>query len=147
MGKRIDYGAMKAMRDTGMTHAAIAAALGCHVTSVEKAVARLGLAARQPGPPRTRLDVPLLHRLWADGVRAEDIARQIGCSTAHVYALKDRLKLPKRPKPKPVGGNADPTPDEIEQRARECRERHLAAMRDETHETCLAWRRRQGMTA
>jgi len=37
---------------------------------------------------------------------------------------------------------ADPTPDEIAERARECRERHYAERRGETDQTTLQWRKR-----
>jgi len=72
-----------------------------------------------------------LHRLWASGASYDEIAAALGCGASLVCRLKVRHKLPDRPR-KGVKGDRDPTPQEIAERARECRERHYARRRSET---------------
>lgn len=71
----------------------------------------------------------VLHQMWMAGASAEDIGRRFGVSYTTVYNWAKRYKLPDRPKPQCTA--VDPTPDEIAERARECRERHLAEKRKE----------------
>ena len=78
--------------------------------------------------------VPELHRLWASGMSHRDIAAALGCSESCITKLKARHKLPTRPRAEKLVYETDPTPDELEQRARECRERHFAQRRNETDE-------------
>lgn len=70
-----------------------------------------------------------LKRLWARGDTYRQIAAALGCKATTVDDLKRRHKLPNRGRRqgKPV---ADPTPDEIAERAALLRERHLAEMRE-----------------
>lgn len=130
MAKRIDYCELRRLRDTGMANADIASRLGCSVSSVERASSKLGLAHRQPGPSRT-IDVPTLFALWYGEMETAEIARHFGCSISTLHLLARRHKLPKRRR-REVQLVADPTPAEIAERARECRERHYAERRGET---------------
>lgn len=78
------------------------------------------------------IDVPLLFRLWADeSLTREQVARRLGCSHAHLARAVKTYGLPARLRRKPLVVPTDPTPDEIAERARECRERHLAQRRRE----------------
>lgn len=78
------------------------------------------------------IDVPLLFQLWADeSLRREEIAHRLGCSHAHLARAVKTYGLPARVRRKPVVVPTDPTPDEIAERARECRERHLEQRRNE----------------
>ena len=61
-----------------------------------------------------------------------DIAAALGVSVSCVYSLRHQYKLPKRERVFAFPG--DPTPEEIADRARECRERHFAKRRAETDE-------------
>lgn len=70
-----------------------------------------------------------LHEMWASGVSCKEIAAALGCSLSHVTELARRHQLPRRQRPVKEIFASDPTPDEIEQRKREIRERHLAEMR------------------
>jgi hypothetical protein len=68
-----------------------------------------------------------LHRLWARGDSYQEIAAALGCSQTFISTLKDRHKLPNRQKPNREIFDADPTPEEIAERAAECRARRVVA--------------------
>ena len=139
MAHRIDYTEMKRLRESGICNAEIAARLNCSEDSIRLAVRRFGWSRRKPGQPRP-VDVPTLFRLWHSDMDTADIAVALGVSLSTLHSLRMRHKLPKRPRAS-VTVVADPTPDEIAERARECRERHYAERRGETGETTLQWRR------
>ena len=119
MARQVDYAELTRLRNLGMPYAEIATLLGCCVSSVERATARLQLERRQRGPRRD-IDVPVLHSLWASELELAGIAVRLGCSVSTLYMLRDRHKLPPRPRMR-VSVLTDPTPQEIEERARECR--------------------------
>lgn len=78
------------------------------------------------------IDVPLLFRLWADeSLTRQQIAHRLKCSHAHLARAVKTYGLSARLRRKPVVVLTDPTPDEIAERARECRERHMAQRRRE----------------
>lgn len=77
--------------------------------------------------------VPELFRLWAGGASYTEIAARLGVTESYVHKLKDRHKLPNRERSY-AAPTKEPTEDEIEQRKRECRERHFAKRRGETEE-------------
>ena len=129
MARRVDYVELTRLRNLGMPYSEIATLLQCCVSSVERATARLDLERRQRGPRRD-IDVPVLHSLWASELELPEIAVRLGCSVSTLYMLRDRHKLPLRPRMR-VTVLTDPTPQEIEERARECRERHYAQRRGE----------------
>ena len=129
MARRVDYVELTRLRNLGMPYAEIATMLQCCVSSVERATARLDLERRQRGPRRD-IDIPVLHSLWASELELPEIAVRLGCSVSTLYMLRDRHKLPLRPRMR-VTVLKDPTPQEIEERARECRERHYAQRRGE----------------
>jgi transposase-like protein len=56
------------------------------------------------------------------------IAQHFGASRTVIRSWRQRYKLTPR-RSRFARAEADPTPDEIEQRKREVRERHFAAMR------------------
>jgi len=77
------------------------------------------------------VDLPLLYQLWNDhALTRVRISEMLGISPTHLTRLVARHKLPPRPRDKNQHGN-DPTPDEIAQRAAECREKHFAQRRAE----------------
>lgn len=93
----------------------------------------------------TKPEVALLFQLWTAGASRKDIAARFGVSESTVYKWMVTYKLPKRKGIENSGhGNPDPTPAEIEERARECRERHYAMRRAEPDECARikAWRHR-----
>jgi len=139
MAHRIDYGEMKRLRDTGMRNEDIASRLGCHETTVTDAARRFGWGRRKPGQRRD-VDVAKLFKLWHSETETPDIAVELGVSISTLHTLRQKHGLPKRPRAA-VMLVADPTPDEIAKRARECRERHYAERRGETDETTLQWRK------
>lgn len=65
--------------------------------------------------------VATLHRLWARGDSYQQIAAALGCSTSFVSRLKVRHKLSHRQKPTREIFEDDPTPEQIAERAAECR--------------------------
>lgn len=140
MANRVDYTEMKRLRDAGVGNADIAARLGCSVGVVDAAARRFGWPRRRPGQHRN-VDVPLMFRLWADkSIQKWEIAKRLGISESTLASLAKRHHLPQRLRPQVVLA-LDPTPDEIAQRARECRERHYAERRGETDRNTLQWRK------
>jgi len=69
--------------------------------------------------------VATLHRLWARGDSYQEIAATLGCSQSYVHRLKTRHKLPNRQKATRDILADDPTPEEIAERAAECRSRRV----------------------
>lgn len=71
-----------------------------------------------------RYDIELLRRLWAAGESCVGIAAALGCSPHYVSALRQRYGLPVRRVQKLEWRcGDDPTPEEIAERAAECRAR------------------------
>jgi len=66
-----------------------------------------------------------LHRLWASGASYREIAAALGCSQSFVSRLKDRHKLPNRQKATREIFEDDPTPEQIAERAAECRAKRV----------------------
>ena len=66
-----------------------------------------------------------LHQLWASGASYQTIAAALGCSQSFVSRLKVRHKLPDRQKPTREIFEDDPTPEQIAERAAECRARRV----------------------
>ena len=81
-------------------------------------------------------------RLWSVMDRAE-LADHFRCSISSVDHLRSVLDLPKKKtcRFKPEQTTPDPTPEEIAERARECRERHFAEKRSEQVPPVRIWRR------
>ena len=80
------------------------------------------------------IDLPTLYRLWNDHTLTRvQVSTMLGISATHLTRLVTRHKLPPRRRDyrREV---ADPTPDEIAQRAAECREKHFAQRRAEPDE-------------
>jgi hypothetical protein len=65
----------------------------------------------------------LLKRLWADGKTHQEIAAALGCSEMYVSQLRERHKLPRRRQVRHGPQEFDPTPEQIAERAAECRAR------------------------
>jgi transposase len=68
------------------------------------------------------IDLSELWKMWDGGVPTRDIAAHFGVKTSTIYLIQKTYDLPDRGricKPKDV----DPTPEEIAQRAAECRAR------------------------
>jgi len=77
------------------------------------------------------VDLPLLYQLWNDHTLTRvKVSAMLGISPTHLTRLVARHKLPPRPRDRNQQTH-DPTPDEIAQRAAECRERHYAQRRAE----------------
>ena len=62
-------------------------------------------------------------RLWANGCSRDELAHHFLCSVSSVDMMRAKLDLPKRKtcRFRPRQDTPDPTPQEIEERARECR--------------------------
>jgi transposase len=61
--------------------------------------------------------------MWEEGASYEKISEALGCSLSFVSRLKDRHKLSDRQKPTREIFKDDPTPEQIAERAAECRAR------------------------
>jgi hypothetical protein len=68
-----------------------------------------------------------LHELWARGDSYQEIAAALGCSQSLVARLKVRHKLPNRQRANRDIFADDPTPEQIAERAAECRARRVVA--------------------
>jgi len=76
---------------------------------------------RQGQPVEYCIDT--LRQLWARGDSYSEIAAALGCSMSYVSRLKQRHKLPNRQKGIREIDEPDPTPEQISERAAECRAR------------------------
>ena len=91
---------------------------------------------------RIQVDVQEFFRLWHDPTLSRrDIGLALGVSQSFLSTMAARLGLPRR-QTRHCEAN-DPTPEEIAERARECRERHYKERREETPvaSRARAWRR------
>lgn len=72
-------------------------------------------------------------RLWAAGASRLDLAERFGCSVSWIDNYRMELAIPARSRPNPQEcfSEDDPTPEQIVERARQCRERHMAQRRGE----------------
>jgi hypothetical protein len=68
-------------------------------------------------------DKNVLKRLWAAGKTHVEIAAALGCSAGYVEKLRIRHGLPRRPRCHHGPQDDDPTPEQIAERAAECRAR------------------------
>jgi hypothetical protein len=68
-----------------------------------------------------------LKRLWAAGKTHQQIAAALGCSEMYVSQLRQLHNLPFRRKKYYGPKEKDPTPEEIAERAAECRAKWQAA--------------------
>ena len=95
--------------------------------------------------PRIHVDMQELWRLWHDPTLSRrEIGLALGVSQSFLSTTAARLGLPRR---ETVHSEAnDPTPEEIAERARECRERHFRDLRDETPRASRARAWRQDLT-
>lgn len=80
---------------------------------------------------RKQIDPDAFAYLWHAGETLDKLASRFGVSRATVMRFAVRNGLPFRGQPNLCGGLGDPTPEEIAERARECRERHYAMRRRE----------------
>lgn len=67
----------------------------------------------------------LLRQMWARGDSYQKIAAALGCSQSYVSRLKVRHKLPDRQRVTRDIFADDPTPEQIAERAAECRARRV----------------------
>lgn len=80
---------------------------------------------------RKTIELREFSQLWYAGETLDKLASRFGVSRATVMRFATKNGLPFRGQPNVCGGLGDPTPTEIEERARECRERHFAMRRSE----------------
>lgn len=66
-----------------------------------------------------------LQQLWAAGKTHVEIAAALGCATAYVAELVARHNLPRRRRAYHGPQEDDPTPEQIAERAAECRSRRV----------------------
>ena len=83
-----------------------------------------------PSPQTVTEKQKILWEMWTAGAPVKDIAGALGVSESVVYSLRHQYGLPKRERI--YSFEDDPTPEQIAERARECRERHYAMRRSET---------------
>jgi hypothetical protein len=125
--------------DQGLPSYKIAQRLNVHSNTVTRVAKEMGLPTR-----KREIDVPLMFRLWTTGVAREVICQELGVSSQQLSVLRQQYKLPDRPK-RPASLAPDPTPEEIAERAAECRAKHYMERRGETEDNsrskAASWRR------
>lgn len=74
------------------------------------------------------IDADQFRRLWHEGLSRTELAVHFRCSVSTVDNTRAELRLPRRKitRHRPKYIETDPTPEEIAERAAECRARHLA---------------------
>lgn len=86
--------------------------------------------------PRKKLRIceAEFRRLWAAGCSRTQLAEHFDCSVSWIDNYRMSLALPVRQRKNPRESYSafDPTPEQIEQRAQECREIHYAQRRGES---------------
>ncbi len=72
-------------------------------------------------------------RLWAAGASRMNLAERFGCSVSWIdnYRMQINLEARQPSRFQECYSPFDPTPEQIAERARECRERHYAERRSE----------------
>lgn len=74
-------------------------------------------------------DLEKLKRLWARGLSHLKISEALGCDMRYVAQLRERHNLPMRRRVYYAPKYCDPTPEEIAERAKEIRTRHIEEKR------------------
>ena len=114
--------------EEGVPSYRIAERLGIHANTVTRMAYELRLPRRG-----RKVDVPTLFSLWADMTLTRvEVARKLGVTEGNLTRLAERYGLGPRGRQHRAFSMDDPTPEEIAERARECRERHFAQRRAET---------------
>ncbi len=114
--------------EEGVPSYRIAERLGIHANTVTRMAYELRLPRRG-----RKVDVPTLFLLWADMTLTRvEVARKLGVTEGNLTRLAERYGLGPRGRQHRAFSMDDPTPEEIAERARECRERHFAQRRAET---------------
>ena len=125
--------------EEGVPSYRIAQHFDIHANTVTRLVSELKLPSR-----RKPVDVPALFRMWTTGVAREVICQELGVSSQQLSVLKQQYALPDRPK-KPASLAPDLTPEEIAERAAECRAKHYMERRGESEDNsrskAASWRR------
>lgn len=95
---------------------------------------------------RVTYSVPELFRLWADeSLTRAEVARLLGVTAGQLAKLASRHGLGFRGRRQRAFSMDDPTPEQIAERAAECRAKHMAQRRAEdvgsTQSKASKWRR------
>lgn len=143
--QEIDRAEIRRLSADGMSINAIASKLGCGRATVWRAINGDKPAS---GAHAKKCDPVQLLALWQQGLTLIQIGAAIGCSASTAGMLVKQHGLPPREQLRKMPLD-DPTPDEIAQRARECRERHFAMRRCESDESVRTkiWRWDRGSVA
>ena len=136
----VDYQEFTRLWSEGVSIERIAERFDIHRNTVLRKACEMRL------PRRVRqVDVPMLFALWGDTTltRAE-VARKLGLTANQLTRLADRHGLGRRGRQHRAFSMDDPTPEQIAERAAECRERHMAQRRAEdvctTNSKVSKWR-------
>jgi len=124
----VDYEEFARLWEEGVSIELLAERFDIHRNTVLRKASELKLPRRAK-----QVDVPMLFRLWEDMTLTRvEVARKLGVTENHLTRLAARYGLGRRGRQHRAFSMDDPTPDEIAERARECRERHMAQRRAET---------------
>ena len=129
--RHYNYSDIAKLHAAGVPIAEIASRIGSSRTTVWRAINE---DTEPTSTHAVRIPREQLLSLWQQGLTLTEIGIACGCSASTVGTLAKRHRLPMRQQVRKMP-LADPTPDEIAERARECRERHYAMRRAEKEET------------
>ena len=129
--RHYNYGDIAKLHAAGVPIPEIASRIGSSRSTVWRA---LHGDSEPTSTHAVRIPREKLLALWQQGLTLIEIGIACGCSSSTAGALVKRHRLPPREQVRKMP-LADPTPDEIAERARECRERHYAERRAEREET------------
>ena len=80
-----------------------------------------------------------LRQLWARGDSYQEIAAALGCSQSYISRLKVRHSLPDRSRANRDILADDPTPEQIAERAAECRARRPGPAEPKEQRVSVPW--------
>ena len=124
----VDYQEFARLWGEGASIERLAERFDIHRNTVLRKACEMRLPRR-----RRQVDVPMLFELWADMTLTRvEVARKLGVTEGNLTRLAERYGLGPRGRQHRAFSMDDPTPEEIAERARECRERHFAQRRAET---------------
>jgi transcriptional regulator with XRE-family HTH domain len=129
--RHYNYRDIEKLHAAGLSIPEIASRIGSSRSTVWRA---LHAESEPRSTQAVRIPREKLLALWQQGLTLIEIGIACGCSASTAGDLVKRHKLPPREQLRKMP-LADPTPEEIAERARECRERHYAERRQEREES------------
>ena len=107
----IDYDEVRRLRAMNLPTRAVAKRMGVPYNVMNGIIRKLGLP--RVAPRERPVDVPTLFRTWNNPrLTIAEVARELGITTGHLYALADRHALPEREPQRRCNVLDEATPEE-----------------------------------